>query len=363
MFLIKRLINQQITPWTKFKIKSKFSHPNAHAQSVVKNNKRKIFVLDLPEHNNLGDRAIAVSEINFLTNRVDKYDYVLETFDCSEFVDNLSWYLQNITSQDIIVCHGGGNIGDQYLFYENIRRTIIHEFPNNKIIIFPQTYFFNDNEHGKYQEKLTKKVYNSHNNLTIFAREEFSYQKMKENFYNCDVELVPDMVFKYPFDKQVKKKNPNKMIICMRNDIEKTISDKKINKIKKFLQSMNYKIEYTDTVLPEDKKYKGYDYNISKSLVDEKIEQLSSAQIVITDRLHGMVLTALSSTNCIIFNNYNYKIRGVYNWLKQYRGLVMLDKNIDFKEVVQNLNNVCYTYDESKYDDQFLKIEKSIFVD
>ncbi|MDC2839298.1 polysaccharide pyruvyl transferase family protein [Limosilactobacillus mucosae] len=363
MSLIKKIVNQQIAPWTKYKLESNLRHPNSHAQAISTKNKRKVFILDLPEHNNLGDRAIAVSEIHFLKNRADKYNYDLETFDCSEFVDNLSWYLRNITSRDVIVCQGGGNLGDQYLFYEDIRRTIIHEFPNNKIIIFPQTYFFNNNKQGKKQEGLTEKIYNSHTNLTVLAREKISYQKMKEHFYNCKVELVPDMVLKYPFDGQVEKKNPNKAIICMRDDSEKAINNDTREQIQRNLKSMGYEVEYTDTVLPEDKKYLGYDYKISKALVDNKIRQLSSAQLVITDRLHGMVLTSLSSTNCIIFNNYNYKVRGVYDWLKYNNGLVMFDETMDFNKVVQELDAIHYTYDKNIYNDQFLKIEKLIFTD
>ena len=50
-------------------------------------------------------------------------------------------------------------------------------------------------------------------------------------------------------------------------------------------------------------------------LVREKMEELASARLVITDRLHGMVFCALAGTPCIAMSSSNHKVRGTYEWI------------------------------------------------
>ncbi len=49
--------------------------------------------------------------------------------------------------------------------------------------------------------------------------------------------------------------------------------------------------------------------------VREKMEELASARLVITDRLHGMVFCALAGTPCIAMSSSNHKVRGTYEWI------------------------------------------------
>ena len=50
--------------------------------------------------------------------------------------------------------------------------------------------------------------------------------------------------------------------------------------------------------------------------VRDKLEELASARLVITDRLHGMVFAAITGTPCIVFSNYNHKVKGTYEWIR-----------------------------------------------
>lgn len=49
--------------------------------------------------------------------------------------------------------------------------------------------------------------------------------------------------------------------------------------------------------------------------VQAKLEEFSNAKLVITDRLHGMVFSALAGTPCIAIDNVSKKVSGVYNWI------------------------------------------------
>lgn len=47
-----------------------------------------------------------------------------------------------------------------------------------------------------------------------------------------------------------------------------------------------------------------------------KFKDFQKSKLVITDRLHGMVFCAISGTPCIAFSNYNHKVKGTYDWIK-----------------------------------------------
>lgn len=146
--------------------------------------------LDAASYNNLGDQAIAYAMSEFLKNEFKDYKYI-EVSD-NEIVRNIKYIRKNTNSKDIICLTGGGNMGTLYPRYEAIRRMIIKNFPNNKIVIFPQTIDYENNKYGKKEFEKSKKIYNKHRKLLICARENRSYKIMKEAYNN--VILVPDIV-------------------------------------------------------------------------------------------------------------------------------------------------------------------------
>lgn len=61
-------------------------------------------------------------------------------------------------------------------------------------------------------------------------------------------------------------------------------------------------------------------------LLSNKIQQFAEAQLVITDRLHGMILCILSGTPCLVLPNSNHKIRQTYlNWLKDHPRVIFVE--------------------------------------
>ncbi|MBM6973423.1 polysaccharide pyruvyl transferase family protein [Lactobacillus gallinarum] len=356
---IKNYLKKNLYPWTKAKIKSLYKDKTTSISQFENNDKPKVYLLDLPAHGNLGDEAIAVSEYAFLKKYCKKYGYDLMLFNIGEFIPNLWWYKKNIKKNDIIVCHGGGNIGDEYDFFEDVRRTIIHEFKKNRIIVFPQTYYFNSTEEAKKSEVFGRRVYNNNDNLVIFAREKYSYDKMKRNFYNCQVFLTPDMVFNYPYTKKKDESSKtNKVLFCMRDDVEASLSEKDIKKLEAFFTEQGYDVQYTDTATEEEF---GSDITRAQKAVDAKIQEFSIADFVLTDRLHGMVLTALSGTNCIVFSNYNYKVKGVYQWLKEYEGIHFYKNSENILDVIEGLKSKSYRYSHEQYSKYFDRMAKTIF--
>ena len=46
-----------------------------------------------------------------------------------------------------------------------------------------------------------------------------------------------------------------------------------------------------------------------------------------------MIFATITNTPCIVFSNYNYKVEGVYQWIKN------VDKNIIFEKDLNNIQN------------------------
>ena len=272
--------------------------------------KKHVILVNTPVYPNLGDQAIAVAEVCFLRDFFP--DYTLVELNDDVVFKKIVQLKKEIGKNDLVFCQGGGNMGVDYFWCEQVRRAMIENFPNNKIVIFPQTIFFDD-RHLRTRKELavSKHIYNAHPDLLLCAREKQSYQTMKELFPQCRVELVPDIVL-YLHPSLNVAKEQGTAVVCLRSDRERSLSAEDEKAICCFLEQKGYCIKHTDTVLrgrfsPQDRE----------RIVFEKIREFAAADLVVTDRLHGMIFSFLAKTPCVVFGNYNYKVEGVFEWFKQ----------------------------------------------
>ncbi|WP_017471986.1 polysaccharide pyruvyl transferase family protein [Amphibacillus jilinensis] len=311
---------------------------------AIKNSKEcNIILIGTPEHGNLGDQAIAYAEKRFLDETCQNFKRIEIQF--SELKYCLYALKENIIDQDIIMLHGGGNLGNEYPEEEELRRMIIKIFNRQKIILFPQTMYFDDSEKGTKEFELTKRIYNSHRNLILIAREKQSYQMMCDAFKNNTVIMVPDIVM---YLNQTQKKHRRDVLLCFRNDVESILNDHlKQQIIDRFADDENQAI-ITDTMVK---------YGVSKRQRERELNKIwdafSQSKLIVTDRLHGMVFAAITSTPCVVLSNYNHKVRGTYQWLKHlpYIKFVEKDENI-FLYIDELLALNC---DAARYNNDFTK--------
>ena len=81
----------------------------------------------------------------------------------------------------------------------------------------------------------------------------------------------------------------------------------------------------------------------------QKIEQFKRASLVVTDRLHGMVFSAITGTPCVALSNYNHKVRETYRWLQQLPYIRFCEVPEEAVRVIPEL----YRLGGGSYDDQF----------
>lgn len=289
---------------------------------------KKILIPGTPEHKNLGDSAIVIAQKKILENCGVPVNRIKEvTF--SEYRLYRKLLIRLIDRNVLITQLGGGNMGDQWIEEEQLHRDLLTDFPNNRQIIFPQTVFYTATDLGEQEKQKSVKYYNGRKEITLFARENNSYELMKTLYPGTSVLLAPDIVLSSTQDAfGVQKQKRNKILLCLRNDVEKAMTPKVHAQIEHYLKEHEFSYRITDMYSTSSvSKNNRYD------CVRRKMLEFASARLVITDRLHGMVFSAITGTPCIVFGNYNYKVEGTYEWIK-YLDYIRFVKSVEEMEQV-----------------------------
>jgi exopolysaccharide biosynthesis predicted pyruvyltransferase EpsI len=144
-------------------------------------------LLGYPNSGNLGDNLIWLGEICYLIDTLGvKINYATtgKGFSAVEME-------QKIGSHAPILLQGGGSFGDLYKSNHQFHEEIILRYRDRPIIFLPQTLYF------AHEENLLQsaKLFNTHPDLTIFARDDYSFALASQHFGNCKIIKAPDMAF------------------------------------------------------------------------------------------------------------------------------------------------------------------------
>ena len=160
-----------------------------------------------------------------------------------------------------------------------------------------------------------------------------------------NVSLVPDLVLMLNETEPITPRHG--ALLCLRQDVEGKLSKTNIQLVQELVASAyNDDVVMADNVLP---------YNVSpKRRYAELTAQFSrfrSAQIVITDRLHGMIFAAITGTNCIVLDSKSPKMDGTYQWLKHLSYIKQVKDITQIPLVLESFplyphfyNNNCYSH-------------------
>ena len=283
--------------------------------------KRKCVLIGTANYGNLGDLAISQASVDFIHSNFDGEVIEIPTSHFWEYERSLKRYL---TGDDIICFQGGGNMGDVYFWFENERCSVLEAFPQQKNIIFPQTISYRSENSDVL--KYTQKIYSRCSDLHLFAREWTSWEKMHAYYPMADVQLVPDIVLSLDAQKYISKGGKRKgVLVMLRDDIERNLNAEQREYIVATLNKSGMNITYADTV------FDGTDITVNqrKNFLRSMLTKVSNCELVVTDRLHGMIFAAITNTPCIVFSNNNHKVQGVYSWIKDLsfvKFLTTLDK-------------------------------------
>ena len=314
VYFLKSLRNN--LSYIKFKLFETFSLKNKKDSGII--------LLATPQHGNLGDQAIVSAEYKILCKIYpNKKIYEVPNGYYLKYADAVK---KHLNENDIIIIDGGGNLGTIWEQEDDKISKIISDYKDNRIVVFPQTCFYEKNSESRIQRN--RNVYEAAKDLTVTLRERRSFDLFNELFPDTKSVLVPDIVLS--LKPQINKRR-NGVLICFRNDREKVISDDVQEDIANYLAKHKIKCKYTSTLVDKKVGKRNREKELKK-----KFNEFASAQLVITDRLHAMIFSALTDTPCIAVDNSSKKVGGVYEWIKDDKNITYLS---DASKIIETISS------------------------
>lgn len=290
-------------------------------------NNAHIILIDYPNNPNIGDSLIWMGEIAYLKSRNLKPSYVcdIKNYDAVAIK-------KIIGKSSIILMHGGGNFGTVWPEEHAFRLKVLHDFPQVKIIQFPQTIYF-DNE---VEIAAMRQAIADQGDFVLLARSQKCYEFAKQNF-SARTYLCPDMAF---FIGPVKQLNPMfDRFILARTDHEKS-ADLMIESSCNSLEQLTYqnsdwleaswqerllhRVEmhtvFLRKIIDPNNLLLLFIWNLLSALrLKRGVKLLSKGRVVITDRLHAHILSILMNKPHVVIDNIYGKISNYYHsWTLNY---------------------------------------------
>jgi pyruvyl transferase EpsO len=279
--------------------------------------KRSVAFVDIPYYLNVGDLLIYKGTEAFFT----QYNVnVVYRAGCV----NVDY--KQLEKTDVILMQGGGNFGDLYYNHQKLREDIVSKFVDKRIICLPQSIFFKED---KVLDK-SASLFRRHKDYHFCVRDDVSF-KIAQKFTD-NVLKMPDMAHSiHPMVDaiEVGKSNiiPPRVLNLMRVDKEKKVNIETVNKVGFDWENITTTSDHWMLMLigfMEKVPYlRNKTVNLWASYSDEivfrSVDYFSSHTIIHTDRLHGLILSALLGKEIILKDNsYNKNTNYYKEWLIVY---------------------------------------------
>lgn len=281
--------------------------------------RKKVVIALAGFYQNLGDMALTYAQRRFIENTLPDYGVLL--FPSTHTYSHMKALKKVVGPDDIITTIAGGNMDDIYPSLENARRYVVHSFPNNPIISFPQTFAFTDTRSGRRALGRSARTYGRHPNLTLFGREPRTLELMEKGLPDTRIAYSPDIVLS--LNPDISSRERSGIMLTVRDDKEMLLTAEQRAQIRGVINAKTEDIIVKDTVdVPlGDCKPDTYAQTLQNFW-----ELLASRRVVVTDRLHAMIFCVVTETPVVVLPNSNHKIRGTYDaWLKDHSYVRYID--------------------------------------
>jgi pyruvyl transferase EpsO len=281
---------------------------------------KKIIYIDYPMHHNIGDLLIYLGAMELLKETGFK---ILAQFNAANAsVDKIQKIINTNNQEVSLVFHGGGNFGDIYAPHQDCRLLLIENFIKINTVIFPQTFFYQNDEKKNSDIEIFKK----HHDLTISVRDIKSESIARE--FSDNVCLFPDtahMLWQNYFKTKDNNVNSNGRLKLNRWDGESDNENQKSNfdwailikKSDNYFKGILNRVSANNPFLLIDKIVAYLWLQHCKNICQRATNYFEQYDEIETNRLHGHILSCLlSKKNIVLDNNYGKNFTYLEQWSK-----------------------------------------------
>lgn len=292
---------------TKIKRRKQWEEYFNTRMAEYKDKENHIWYLGIPEHPNLGDQAQRYCTYSWIRENFPSfkvYDIITEIAISDRFVE---WLKNNIGEEDLIIFQSGYCSQDGHVDHW-MHLKICENIRDNTTVFLPQTV----NVKKRKSINKIKKVLGNRKNIIFLARDDVSFDMIRELIGNTKVYCYPDIVTtligNIDFTSPKEKKG---IFVCVRNDAEKYFSDEEINRLLRTLKQKYSIVNIGDT--DSSLTMSDIDDNL-ENVIREMIEEFSKYSVIITDRYHGTIFSLISNTPVIVLKTKDHKVITGVNW-------------------------------------------------
>ncbi|MGY1856602.1 polysaccharide pyruvyl transferase family protein [Modestobacter sp. SYSU DS0290] len=289
----------------------------------------EVSLLDFPRHDNAGDALIWLGERSYLRD-LDlsaRYMATLHHLKPEE--------LRRRVPDGPILLHGGGNLGDRWPENQAFRERVVGLFPDRRIIQMPQSIEFRE----RASLERARRVFNAHPDLTLLMRDHDAVEVARSAFPQAVVEFCPDVALGVGRVERTEAPKCDALLLLRQDSeasghgfraqgVDALSADWALTGMQRAIWLALRMPENISRVV-EPLTHSLYPLNARSMDAMARVNVraargiLQQGRVVVTDRLHAMVLAALLSIPVVgldnsygklsrIFRDYLGELPGVY---------------------------------------------------
>jgi exopolysaccharide biosynthesis predicted pyruvyltransferase EpsI len=288
---------------------------------------RDLALVDFPNHSNCGDSAIWLGEELLLRELGARVVYR-----CDERSYRFKILNELHPKRAAILIHGGGNFGDLWRTHQEFRERIVTDHPGRRVIQLPQSIWFRSPQ----QLESCRRIVGSHGDFHLIVRDQQSYEFARSSF-SCPTYLAPDAAFmlgaltrpvvathsvlalarqdkeaEVGLDSEARRRGIHTVdwLIDLR---QHSTAHRTLHGIGTLLPAVPF--IWNNGVIGRQLQHKVYG-RLAQFQVDRALRFLSSADVVVTDRLHAHILCELLGIRNIAVDTGYGKLRSLHEtWI------------------------------------------------
>jgi pyruvyl transferase EpsO len=273
---------------------------------------RTVALLDWPHHTNSGDSAIWTGQVDTLRRLGARIAYRSSVADFSA-----QRLRECVPADGVVLLCGGGSFGDLYPATQRFRHVVLESLPDRRIVQLPQSLHFDDEPAAAG----TRAAIAAHPDFTLMVRDHASLD-VAQQLLGCEARLCPDAAFGI---ETVRERDVSTARVwLMRGDIERaaqpvvdpeglvtdwpgteTPEQRSRGAVPgRLILQVLFRRERLDVgpVHVGDVLAQGFD-PLARRRLARGLDLLGQGAVVVTDRLHGHILSLLLGRPQVILDN------------------------------------------------------------